>query len=215
MSGSDASSRARALPALGRGALALGLLVAASGCYQTTNAVSMAALHTSYPVSASSQYLENDGTIVTKSDYRVVKSFDFTRSVEGKRHDKTETKLDLEPNLDLLVAGAHGSAVTHLKIEATDYHLGSHRSAARRKLWGWSFGTFGATSLVIGAVISPGENQHSPVKPLFLGMGGVSAALGVLSFVLGAVDDEPTAWRLRVSGSVVKRNAGEVQGADE
>ncbi|HEX2734712.1 MAG TPA: hypothetical protein VHM70_24070 [Polyangiaceae bacterium] len=168
-----------------------------SGCYTTTNVVTMTPLKTKYPVSASGQYLDANGAIVTEDNYQVLKEFDFQKQVESPRHETTETRLKLEADLDRILAEQHGDALTDVKIVATQYDPGSHGSAAGWKIMGWSFGVTGATLMVAGASIDDGG-------PL-IGVGGVVLGVGVLSYALSALANDPAVWTFQVKGNVVKQ----------
>jgi hypothetical protein len=205
MSARCASKGARFGAAIWRGALGLGLLVAANGCYWTANVATFSPLKTSYPVSASPQYIDGDGTIVTENQYQVVAPFEFTHTVEGPRHEETETRINLEPNLDPIVAKAQGDAVTHMKIDGAEYRSGSHGSSGGLKLVGWSFSLLGGMALTVAAVVTAGD--HPERATLLWGMGGATAGAGVLCFVFSALANDPSVWRLHVSGNVVRRNS--------
>jgi hypothetical protein len=174
------------------------LALACAGC-TTSNTVVLSRLETNYPVSGSSQYIDAQGAFVTRSGYRVVKHFEFTRDVEGPRHEETETRLRLEPELDALVARSSGSAVTSLAVNVDDYDNGSHDSAAGFKMWGLVLGVPGVGLLIAGAASSsPGT------KRACLASGGLLTGVGALLYTLGLVSNTPSRWRMHVSGDVVQ-----------
>lgn len=176
--------------------LSLGLLC--SGCYTSRNVVTVTSLDTKYPVSASGQFLDSGGAIVTEKQYSVVAPFDFEKTVTAPRHSSAETRFALEPELDRLVSQHGGDAVTELKIEGIDYRTGSHSTSAFWKQWGWMFGLTGGTFLVVGAA-------DSDLRGAFIPTGAVVAGIGALGFVFGALANDPTEWKFKVSGQVVKR----------
>lgn len=199
---------ARTTPALRRTpqpvrfALACATFAAAAGCYTTTNTVTLAPLRTHYPVSASPQYVDAQGKIVTDEEYDVVQSFEFERKVEAPRHDDTESSLKLEAELDRALAQSNGDAITEMSVYASDYDPGSHGSAAGWKIMGWTFGLTGLTFVGLGAAMD------SDVSGTFFVVGGVMAGLGAVSYLLGSAANDPATWTLNVKGQVVKRKAG-------
>jgi hypothetical protein len=199
------SDQARPRWAIGRGALGLGLLVAASGC-TTTNVVTLSPLRTTYPVSASSAYVESDGTIVKETQYQVVKPFKFTREVQGPRHQQTQSQLTLEPALDRIVAQAQGDAVTRVRIAADRYSSGSHTSSGVFKVMGWTFSLLGTAVLGLAAGVQALGRSES-TAPIW-GTGGAIVGVGALFFVFGSLANDPSMWSLQVSGNVVQRNGG-------
>jgi hypothetical protein len=179
------------------------LLMAAllcSGCYTTTHVVNVPPLRTKYPVSASGQYIDNGGALVTEDQYQVVQSFDFKKTVEAPRHEASEATLKLEAELDQILAQHQGDALTQVNIAATDYDPGSHGSAAGWKILGWTLGLTGATFAVAGAA-SDYESEG------LIAVGGVFLGLGVLSYLAAAVADDPAVWSLQVKGNVVKQTS--------
>jgi hypothetical protein len=182
--------------------LACAAVIATTGCYTTTNVATMRALHTNYPVSASGQYVDSSGGVVTENEYTVVKPFEFDRSIEGARHEDTETPLVIQPELDRILAESQGDAVTDVKIYAVEYDPGSHGSSAGWKVMGWTFGLCGATFLVTGAAV--GGDMAEP----FMITGGVFAGIGLGSYLLGLAANDPSAWKFHVTGNIVKQNAG-------
>ncbi|MBN1608633.1 MAG: hypothetical protein JW940_18535 [Polyangiaceae bacterium] len=181
--------------------LACAAVVVTTGCYTTTNVATMGALKTNYPVSASGQYVDSNGAIVTENEYTVIKPFEFDRSIEGARHDDTETDIALQPELDRILAESQGDAITDVKIYAADYDTGSHGSSAGWKVMGWTFGLCGATFLVTGAAI--GDDAAEPL----LIIGGVFGGIGLGSYLLGTALNDPAVWKLHVTGNVIKRTA--------
>jgi hypothetical protein len=168
-----------------------------TGCYTTTHVVSVAPLKTKYPVSASGQFLDEQGAVVTEDNYKVVAPFEFDQRIEAPRHETTETQLKLEANLDRILAENRGDAMTDVSIVATDYDPGSHGSAAGWKILGWTFGLSGATCMAVGA----GTEDAGPL----VAVGGVFLGVGVLGFALSALADDPAAWTVEVKGNVVSR----------
>ena len=184
---------------------ALVLLAAAlpvSGCYTTTNVVRVDPLDTEYPVSATAQYVDRQGAIVDDAHYTVKRPFEFQKNLSGPRHMTTESKLLLKPELDSLMAEAQGEAITNLKIQAVDYDPGSHGSAAGWKVFGWSFGLTGGTFAIMGAAIG-GDGGG-----ILIGTGLAFAALGVVGFVAGGAADDPSVWKLKVTGEIVQSGGG-------
>jgi hypothetical protein len=176
-------------------------VIVATGCYTTTNVATMSPLKTNYPVSASGQYIDSGGAIVTENDYTIVKPFEFDRSIEGARHEDTETDIVLQPELDRILAESQGDAITDVTIYAAEYDPGSHGSSANWKVMGWSFGLTGATLLVAGAAIGSDGGE-----PLLIA-GGIIGGIGLGSYLIGTATDDPSAWKLHVTGNIVKRNA--------
>ena len=186
---------------IGTVSLACAAVIVTTGCYTTTNVATMGALHTNYPVSASGQYVDPSGAIVTENDYTIVKPFEFDRSIEGARHEDTETPIVLQPELDRALAESQGDAITDVKIYATEYDSGSHGSSAGWKVMGWTFGLCGATFLVTGAAVG-----GDAAEPLLI-VGGVFGGIGLGSYLLGLAANDPSVWKLHVTGNIVKRNA--------
>ncbi|HMA96597.1 MAG TPA: hypothetical protein VKP30_28120 [Polyangiaceae bacterium] len=176
--------------------LSLGLLC--NGCYTSRNVVTVTSLDTKYPVSASGQYLDTSGAIVSETQYSVVAPFNFEKTVTAPRHQSTETRFPLEPELDRLVNQHGGDAVTDLKIEGIDYQTGSHSSAAFWKQWGWALGLTGGTFLVVGAA-------DADLRGAFVPTGAVVMGVGALGFLFAAMANDPTEWKFKVTGHVVKR----------
>jgi hypothetical protein len=174
-------------------------LAFATSCYTTVNVATLAPLHTAYPVSTSSQYVEGDGHIVTDRDYEVVHSFSLHPVVEAQPHHQSLAALALEPDLDRIMRTTGGDAITGMTIQAVEYDAGSHYPSAGLKLAGWTFGLTGAGVIALGAAV--GEEEGTKV----LEVGVVLAGVGVLSYVLGSALTRPATWQLDVSGNVVKR----------
>jgi hypothetical protein len=177
-------------------------LLAAPGCYTTSNVVSLPPLETAYPVSASSSYVSSEGTIVEKDGYRALPSFAFEKAVQSPRHAETSTVLRLEPDLDRLVKASGGDAITNLRIEPIDYDSGSHDSAARTNHTGWVFAIGGLGALSVGglaAAHSDGDNAR-----MGLAIGGAFAGAGAVCFVVAALMRQPATWRYWVTGRIVK-----------
>jgi hypothetical protein len=171
----------------------------AAGCYTTRNVATLEPLHTAYPVSASSQYVDGDGQIVTAKEYTVVQPFSFEQRIEGPRHASTHTKLVLQPDLDRIVATSRGDAITKLKIEAINYDVGSHRSTAGWKQFGWFIGAGGLLTGTIG--LARGGDDGTAVAEISAGIVGFGVAL----YLLGAALDTPARWEFEISGQVVRR----------
>ena len=177
------------------------LLVSATGCYTTSHTVTVSTLRTQHPVSASGQYVQADGRIVTEEDYEVVQPFEIERRIEGPRHETTEASLVLDAEIDRAVGQAGGDAATDVSIFASEYDSGSHGSAAGWKIMGWTFGLTGLTFLGVGAAVD------DDISGTFYVVGGVMAGVGVISYLLSSVANDPATWDLHVKGQVVKRNA--------
>ncbi len=182
-------------------ALCLSALLA--GCYTTQQTITLAPLETGYPVSASGEYVDNEGQIVTENDYEVVDNFELDKVFEAPRHQTTETSFDLRPELDALVAKSQGDAITDLKIVGYEYDPGSHGSSAGLKIVGWSFGVMGASFVGLGLAI-----DEDPVTNGIVTMGAVFAGAGALCLLIGGVADDPSHWKFKVSGHVARRDAG-------
>ncbi len=193
--------------------LRLGAVVLLSGCYTTTNVATLAPLHTAYPVSASGQYVDQHGEIVSDDSYEIVQPFSFTRNVEAPTHGARVTTLAFEPDLDRIVNASHGDAITHMKIGAQNYDVGSHPSSASWKILGWLCGLTGATFVVAGALADGGSEAGHGAGPAFVTIGVVTASVGVVSYLIGAALNRPAVWQLEVSGKVVKRTAPAVPAA--
>ena len=194
------TAAARARGARGAGAAIVVAAMAVAGCYTTTNVATLGPLHTNYPVSASSQYVDKSGSIVTEKDYEVVQSFSFHHDVDAALHQKTLTVLALEPDLDKIMSAIEGDAITQMKVQAIDYDTGSSYQSAGMKLTGWTLGFAGLTIVALGVGI--GSDEGGTVTKV----GAVITGLGVASYVIGSVLRLPASWRLDVSGNVVRRN---------
>jgi len=187
-------------------AFSLGIALTVTGCYTTSNVATFTPLQTNYPVSASPEYVAQDGQIVAPNQYQVTAPFQFNEVVDGEVHANTSTRLALEPQLNDLVAKSQGDAVTNLKIQAVNYDHGSHASAGSWKILGWTFGITGASVAVLGAAIGDRNDSSAHSSGLLLG-GGIIAGLGVLSYVIGSTLKDPAEWQFQVSGQVVRRTA--------
>ena len=194
-----------------RTAAVLGPLALLAGCYKTTNVATLTPLHTAYPVSASPQYVDQSGQIVTEKDYEVVQPFSFNRIVQAPPHEETVTALAFEPDLDRIMNTSQGDAITNMQVAATNYDVGSHSSAAGWKIAGWTFGITGATFLVAGAAIRDDPQTEPKIGTNLMVTGAVCAGIGVLSYLLGRAQQKPASWQLEVSGKVVKRTGPAVQ----
>lgn len=172
-----------------------------TGCYTTKNVVSVPPLETRYPVSASPQFVDANGTIVTDADYAVSKSFAFEKTMDAPRHESRQAALRLEYDLDRLVSEGQGDAVTNLRIEATEYDTGSHGSSAGLQIMGWSFSLAGGAILATGLAV-----ENDAMRKVFVPMGSATLGIGLLGLALGAFADEPAKWHLRVTGDVVRAN---------
>lgn len=186
--------------------LVAALLVPAmlSGCYTTSNVVTVPAVQTKRPVSASGQYIDDQGNIVKEEEYEIVHSFTLDRRVEVPRHETAETTLDLTTEFDELLATHQGDAMTDVTISATEYDTGSHGSAASWKVLGWGFGLTGATFAITGLAI---DDRDTGVGDMFVTMGLVFIGLGAVSYLASTGANDPAAWQLHVEGNVVKRKA--------
>jgi hypothetical protein len=194
-----------------RTAAMLGPLALLAGCYTTTNVATLAPLHTAYPVSASSPYVDQSGTIVAENGYQVVQSFTFNRIVQAPRHSKAVIPLAFEPDLDRIMSTTQGDAITNMKVAATNFDAGSHRMAAGLKIFGWTVGITGATLVAIGAAVGDDPQAGTHMGTDLVVVGAVTAGVGVLSYLLGSALRTPASWQLEVSGKVVKRTAPAVQ----
>lgn len=184
--------------------LALALVACATtGCYRTQNIVTMEPLDTKAPVSASGQYVDREGRLITETQYQVVSNFSFERTMEVPRHKKATVELELEREIDRIVADAEGDAVTDFKIEGTKYDSGAHNAAASWKNMGWAFGISGAALIVTGLAINDPD-----INAIFLPMGGVFAGLGAVSFGLSFTARKPAAWHFNIAGNVVSQGGG-------
>jgi hypothetical protein len=171
----------------------------AAGCYTTSNVATLEPLHTAYPVSASAQYVDGDGQIVTEREYSVVQPFSFAQQIEAPRHDSAHTALVLEPDLDRIVAANRGDAITKLQLQATGYDLGSHSSAGACKALGWLFGVPGLLGVTAG-LVAGGDHRTTAV-----GIGAGVTGFGIALYLLGASLQTPASWQFEVSGQVVRR----------
>jgi len=187
------------------------LAIGAVGCsYTTTNVVTMRALETQYPVSASSAYIDARGDTV--DNYVVLNAFKFDHSVEAARHSKSESPIGLEPKLNEIVGKVNGDAITNLQITPIDYTSGSHASAARAKEWGWFLMTTGillAGTWVTYAIVDQdtrGLTAAAGSSSPFLLSGGIGLAIGMS-------DKDPSVWHFMVWGNVVKDARAAVRAA--
>lgn len=160
----------------------------------------MPPLETTVPVSASGEYVDENGDIVKDTDYEILTPFQIERTFEVPRHSQGEAQLELAPELERIVARAKGNAITDLRIEAVEYDRGSHGSAAGWKVFGWTM------TLTGGALLATGAAVGGDVGDVFYPIGGVIAGLGVVSFLLSATANDPAKWQLKVSGQVVRRH---------
>jgi hypothetical protein len=199
------SRGARIAARLAGAAILVGTASVAAGCYTTTNVATLAPLHTAYPVSASSQYVDQSGRIVTDDEYEVVRSFSFHHGVEAEPHRATLTALALQPDLDNIMSTTGGDAITGMKVQAIDYDAGSTYQSAGMKLTGWTLGFTGLAVVALGVGI--GDEVGSTVTKV----GAVTAGIGVVSYVIGAILRRPARWQLEVSGNVVRRNGSAVR----
>lgn len=187
-----------------RGAAMFAVIVCSTtGCYRTQNIVRVEPLDTKVPVSASGQYIDREGRIVTEDEYQVVSNFSFDRTVEVPRHKKAEADLDLETEIDRIVVEAGGDAVTEFRLEGTKYDSGAHNAAASWKNLGWVFGFSGAALVVTGLAIGDPD-----INAILLPMGGVFAGVGAVSFGLSFTARKPAAWHFNVAGNVVSQGGG-------
>jgi hypothetical protein len=203
------SARAKSMRLAGTALLTSSLLLATTGCYTTSNVVTMAPLKTDFPVSASGQYVDGSGAIVEEDDYESVAPFTIERTYEVPRHSEGQTTLELEPELQRIVQQAGGDAITDLKIEAVEYDSGSHGSAAGWKIFGWSMSITGGLILGTGAAL--GGDAGDILYPI----GGVTLGIGVASFLLSLTTNDPPKWQMQVTGQVVRRKGGEAAPAAE
>jgi hypothetical protein len=183
-------------------ALWAGFLVTAAaslGCYKTVNTVTIEPLKTDYPVSASGQYVDEIGDILTDEDYVIVKPFTLHRTVESPRHESSVTPLGLKADLDQVVAQWRGDAVIDLKVEATGYESGSHAASSVFQALGWTGVGLGGVILV-GGLASHGNRADGAT-----GAGAATIGVGLGLWLLGVAINGPTRWQLDVSGRVVKR----------
>ncbi len=182
-------------------ALPVSLLV--TGCYATQNRVTLAPLETKRPVSASSAYVDADGRVVSKDQYTLIRPFTFERAVTGERHSETVTALDVEREIDQLLGETHADAATQVTVTAVDYDSGSHTSAANWKWAGWLFEANAAVLFAYGVT----ADTHDQ-RVVCYGAGGVVAGIGVLSYLVSFLQDDPSTWRFRVEGQLVEKRAG-------
>lgn len=189
-----------------RALIAAGVLAQLSGCYRTTNVAVVPRLHTAYPVSASSQYVDGSGAIVTDTDYEIIQQFQLTRAVAAPRHDDTITQLAFEADLDRILSANHGDALTGVRISATDYDHGSHGSSGMWKMYGWTLGLTGAA--FAGTGIAVGDDfAGSDIGTKLVWTGAATVGVGLLCYLVGVAVRKPAVWHLEVSGNVVKRVA--------
>jgi hypothetical protein len=170
-----------------------------AGCYATSNVATLDPLHTAYPVSASVQYVDGDGHIVTEREYSVVQSFSLTQRIQAPRHGSARTALVLQPDLDRIVAANRGEAITKFRLQAIDYDIGSHGHAAAWKQLGWLFGVTGLLGATAG--LAAGGDHRA----LSAGIGAGVAGSGLAMYLLGAALQTPASWQFEVSGEVVRR----------
>lgn len=194
-------SRGRSIAArkAGCGALAGALLVTATGCYTTSNVVTMPPLRTDFPVSASGQYVDGDGDIVDEDGYEDVSTFTIERTYEVSRHGEGRIEAELEPELQRIVEKAGGDAITNLEIAAVEYDSGSHHSAAGWKIFGWTMGLSGGLIAGTGALV--GGDAADVLYPV----GGVLLGVGVVGYLLSFTTTDPAQWQMQVTGQVVRR----------
>lgn len=172
-----------------------------AGCaYTTTDTVTLSPLHTKYPVSASPEYVSTSGKLVRPKDYDVLTTFNLHRTIRGSgTHETTTSSLELDSDVDRLVAASGGDAVTEMKIEGVDYDRGSHRSSASWKLVGW---TFAITSVpfFIGGIAA----ESSRDQTILVASGAGILGIGLLTYLMSFTTTEPPAWQFEISGRTVR-----------
>ncbi|HRI66153.1 MAG TPA: hypothetical protein PK156_18020 [Polyangium sp.] len=184
--------------------LGFGLIGMTNGCSWTTAHVArMEPVETTYPVSASALYVDNQGHIVGENDYHVVAPFSFTTVVSGERHKETNGPLRLQSDLDRIMAATPGDAMDRVKVEATSWNSGGHFGAAAWKYMGWTFCLLGAPLVGMAGVF---QANHERDRAAFWAIGGSTLGLGILSFVLAnTLTKAPATLNLKVSGQVVQK----------
>lgn len=192
-------ARATAARRVGPAVLTGALLLATTGCYTTSNVVTMPPLRTDFPVSASGQYVDGDGDIVEEDGYEDVSTFTIERTYEVSRHGEGRIEAELEPELQRIVEKAGGDAITNLEITAVEYDSGSHNSAAGWKIFGWTMGLSGGLIAGTGALV--GGDAADVLYPV----GGVLLGVGVVGYLLSFTTTDPAQWQMQVSGQVVRR----------
>lgn len=181
--------------------LSAALATLQQGCsYTTDNVVTFSPLQTRHPVSASQSYVAPSGKIVRPEQYEVLRSFALERTVDSPRHDTGSSSLDLGPDIERVLVQSGGTAATNVRVEATDYDRGSHRSAATWKLLGFYFG---GTGLALGAV---GATEHEGNAQTAALAGGAGLfVVGILCYAVSIITDEPSRWTFHVSGNAVRQ----------
>ena len=149
-------------------------------------------------MSASADYIDEDGKVVDDTQYRKLKDFGFRKTVKAPRHEERQTSLRLSREIDTIVRQAGGDAVTYARIEATNYDAGSHGPAAGLKVFGWTFTLAGGLLLGTAAGI-----DDAPKDSLVAG-GAVLVGAGLVSLLLSSTKKEPSRWQFKVSGDIVK-----------
>lgn len=176
----------------------LALWVLATGC-TATHSVTLPPLTSQYPVSASAQYVNQDGTTVGAEDYRVVSPFEIVKRDRSDSNHFRST-LQLGPEIDRLVRAANGDAVTNLRVEATSF--GTHQNLGT--ILGVSLGIVG--SVLVVQDLASGSDQDPRSNPVFW-TGTACFISGAVLYLVGDYT-KATSWQFHVSGQVVRSQPG-------
>lgn len=165
-------------------------------------------LATTYPVSASSSYLDSRGVVVAEDRYRVVQSFRFekTRAMSIFNNDTQEIRL--EPDLDRIMKEAPGDAVTRFsfvaELDASGTRTASRLSYGTAVLWPMSLLLFTSGGVLAEDNSFPSARGLSKAS---FALGAITGVAGVVLLVVGMTRSNE--WRINASGQVVKARGPE------
>lgn len=185
--------------------------VLSQGCImRSTNEVFIDPLQSRFPASASSMYLDGTGRVVAPGQYSTVKTFQLARTVDTPAHAAATLPLELEAELDRLVATSGGDAVTNVTVQAVSYDPEGHYSTNRWKVLGWMGTILGGSTVGLTALFDSVDNRafNEPKALPWYGIGVGTIALGITSFIV-ASDRKASVrnhWHFNIEGQVVKRN---------
>lgn len=173
----------------------------------TTNDVAFGRMDTSFPVSASSSYVDAAGRVVSRADYDVAgHELALHLVVEAPILEQTSVRLGLEPDLDAFVRDRGGDAITNLRVETTAIDPGGHGRFAGCLYLSIPTGLLGAlvTGLGVISFVSPKTSGESSAGAFVL-VGTGLVALSALATFVDLKLARPDSWTISVHGDVVKR----------
>jgi hypothetical protein len=181
----------------------------AQGCAWSANTVPMDSLQTSFPVSASSKYLDANGNVIAPDQYQTVRSFQIHRTVKVKSAAPVVAPLELEEELDGLVTAAGGEAITNMTLQAQAYKAEGHYGANGWQALGWLGILIGGPTLGLSAMFDNGDHKHfneSGFYPWY-GVGAGVLAMGLVSMAVASSRRaaQPNVWEIAIEGQIVRR----------